>query len=329
LRIFVLGVDSTPDPYAGVGVARSLRQAFPECELVALDRSPASSGLSWIDFDTSAIVRSRAALNRLCDAMRPNEYLIPCTDEDIRWLARRVNARRVLAPNRGCLSRLRKPSGQVARLLGVGAPESLVVPADHRTVDRFIAGCDSGIWLKGIWSGAERVTPRQARVCATRVPLPYRDGRGRALLQAHIPGPSHALSFAAYQGRLVQSAWMEKLGVTRSGKTWSGTVTNPSREWGAALVRVVRHLAWHGGGDFEFVGDSSSRMWLIDGNPRFAAWIHGATLAGTNLPAALIGAASGDRPRACTTNSSTFTRVVIETSVQESLVPHITRHVVE
>jgi predicted ATP-grasp superfamily ATP-dependent carboligase len=122
---------------------------------------------------------------------------------------------------------------------------------------------------------------------------------------------------------------MEKLGVTRLGKTWSGTVATTSKELRTRLAAVVRRLSWHGGGDFELVYDDRGRSWLIDANPRFAAWIHGATLAGTNLPAALVAAASGHMPRRCPPNGSTFTRVVLETSVAATLAREITPHAVE
>lgn len=328
LRILVLGVDSTPDPYAGIGVARSLRQAFPDAELVALDHTPASSGLYWTDFDSHKILTSNQALAGVCSAMCASDYLIACADDDIRWLARSARGRHVLTPDRTCLRRLRKPSRSIARLLQAGVPSSLVIPAEPRVAARFIAACESGIWLKGLWSGAERITSREALGCARRVPEAYRGERGRALLQAHIPGSRVALSFCAYQGRLLESVCMTKLGVTRQGKAWSGTVSKPSTELQARLARVARDFTWHGGGDFELICDGNF-LWLVDANPRFAAWIHGATLAGTNLPAALVAAASGHRPLARPANGTTFTRVVLETPVPAARAGQIAPHTVE
>src|SRR4051794_32321595 len=83
LRILVYGVDSTPDPYPGVGIARSLRLAFPDCELVAVDHSPNSSGLRWPDFDDWLILTDLSHLERLCASLTRNEYLVPCVDDTI------------------------------------------------------------------------------------------------------------------------------------------------------------------------------------------------------------------------------------------------------
>jgi predicted ATP-grasp superfamily ATP-dependent carboligase len=92
---------------------------------------------------------------------------------------------------------------------------------------------------------------------------------------------------------------------------------------------MVRRLRWHGGGSLEFVRDYRSRLWLIDANARFPAWIHGATLGGINLPAALVAAASGQRPRPSRARGSSFARVVIEVSVPPSTAGQLAPHVVE
>jgi len=75
LRIFISGVDSTPDPYPGVGIARSLRSAFPACELVAVDWSQQSSGLNSPDFDEWLLLSNRRDLARLCANLAPMNTL--------------------------------------------------------------------------------------------------------------------------------------------------------------------------------------------------------------------------------------------------------------
>src|SRR5450631_2086126 len=111
LRVFISGVDSTPDPYPGVSVARSLRLAFPHSELIGVDHSPISSGLEWPDFDSTRCFSNRRFLASLCKKLAPNEYVIPCVDEEIQWLAvsQRVGDR-VLMPAIECLQRILKPA---------------------------------------------------------------------------------------------------------------------------------------------------------------------------------------------------------------------------
>jgi diaminopimelate decarboxylase len=52
-------------------------------------------------------------------------------------------------------------------------------------------------------------------------------------------------------------------------------------------------------------------------NPRFPAWVHGATIAGHNLPALLVQGATGFNARKAKAEASEFTRVVLEVPVRE------------
>ena len=49
--IFISGLYSGPSPSAGLGVARSLRSAFPSARLIGVDYWPGSSGLHHEVFD--------------------------------------------------------------------------------------------------------------------------------------------------------------------------------------------------------------------------------------------------------------------------------------
>ena len=51
MRIFLSGTHSEPDPSPGVGIGRSLREAFREAQLVAVDYSLRSSGIHHDVFD--------------------------------------------------------------------------------------------------------------------------------------------------------------------------------------------------------------------------------------------------------------------------------------
>jgi diaminopimelate decarboxylase len=51
-------------------------------------------------------------------------------------------------------------------------------------------------------------------------------------------------------------------------------------------------------------------------NPRFPAWVHGATIAGFNLPALLVQAASGMTAQQTVRKANEFTRVVLEVPVR-------------
>jgi diaminopimelate decarboxylase len=65
------------------------------------------------------------------------------------------------------------------------------------------------------------------------------------------------------------------------------------------------------------VRDTSGQLWLLEMNPRFPAWVHGATIAGHNLPGLLVQAASGTNARKAKPEATEFTRVVLEVPVRE------------
>jgi diaminopimelate decarboxylase len=52
-------------------------------------------------------------------------------------------------------------------------------------------------------------------------------------------------------------------------------------------------------------------------NPRFPAWVHGATIAGHNLPAMLVEAAAHVKPSKAKAEANEFTRVVLEVPVRD------------
>jgi hypothetical protein len=51
MRIFISGLYSGTNPQPGVGIARSLRAAYPTATLFGVEYSNRCSGIHWQDFD--------------------------------------------------------------------------------------------------------------------------------------------------------------------------------------------------------------------------------------------------------------------------------------
>jgi diaminopimelate decarboxylase len=109
---------------------------------------------------------------------------------------------------------------------------------------------------------------------------------------------------------------MRKRDITPEGKTWAGDVSEVPESFLGPLRQMVRDTNWTGGGELEMVRDAGDQLWLIEMNPRFPAWVHGATIAGHNLPALLVQAASGAKAKPAPACSAEFTRVVLEVPVR-------------
>jgi len=134
-------------------------------------------------------------------------------------------------------------------------------------------------------------------------------------LQVHVDGIHESVMFCARHGTLIQAVRMQKLDITPLGKTWTGRIEPLEGEFLTRLSMLLAELNWNGGGEIECIVDRSRRRWLFDWNPRFPAWVFGATLCGYNLPACLLRSEIDDSEpfeTDATDAPREFTRVVVE-----------------
>jgi len=321
LRIFVSGVASGQNPSPGVGVARCLRAAFPDATLVAVDYSRQSAGLAWQDFD-EALVRppwargresGHAAHVRRCTA--GGAIWISCLDLELPLLAKRLPGRRnVPCPPLSALREAAKPAAAIGRRLGLPLPPSFRVGrASQAALASFCREHGWPVWVKGPQYGALAAWSWYELEPALRRMAAHWGGRKGLLLQAHSEGQDVTIAFAALRGELLGAALLEKLERTAEGKVWSGRVGPVPAPLERRLRSFARATRWSGGGEIECVRDAFSRLWLIECNPRFPAWIYGAALAGRNLPGLLASAISGQKfAQSRARRRSGFTRVVLE-----------------
>src|SRR6185369_13415067 len=171
------------------------------------------------------------------------------------------------------------------------------------------------IWLKGPYYDAVRVNSWPALV-SLRTSFHSTWATEELFVQAHVRGLEESICFSAYRGRLLDAVHMVKRDITPEGKTWGGHVDDPVPELLGPLQEMVGALDWTGGAELEMIRDPAGKLWLMELNPRFPAWIHGATLAGRNLVGRLVEAASGIAMRKAEPQSSEFVRIVVEIPVR-------------
>ncbi|MEU5690845.1 hypothetical protein [Actinosynnema sp. NPDC020468] len=301
--VVVSGVHSGPNPSPGVGVARSLRLAWPGASLHAVDYSTESTGLSSVEFDrvhvlppwhTVELSASAADLAALVADLAA--VLVPGLDLEAELLSEpAAGDHRLLLPPPGAFATIRKPATLAAEVLGLRVPRFEVV-ADAAAASAFAESTGWRVWVKGSRYEAVGVRDRLRLVDALES-VRATWGDTEVLVQEHVEGDEESLVFAALEGRLLGACRMGKTMVTPEGKTWAGRVREPT---GAELDRLadfVERTAWTGGGEVEMVREAATgERHLIEVNPRFPAWVHGATIAGVNLPARLVAAATGLPP---------------------------------
>ncbi|MDQ1522932.1 MAG: hypothetical protein QOE47_856, partial [Pyrinomonadaceae bacterium] len=324
MKIYISGLYSGTNPQPGIGVARSLRAAYPDATLVGVEYSNRCSGIHWADFDELWLQRPWDELNLDAYAAEIKEVLdagalwISGVDLELMWLASVFpeGHRNLLTPPTAALRKISKPAVEAHVGLPVSIPTYISTETPDWELHAFCRQHGWKVWLKGpyyeavrtaSWDTFERVRTLLARAWSTE----------RLFLQTHVSGYEESVCFSAYRGELAGAVYMRKRELTEEGKTWAGDVTEVPAEFVAPLKQMVRDLNWTGGAELEMVRDTGGLLWLLECNPRFPAWIYGSTIAGHNLPALLVESATGVSPaRTQTPTSEEFTRVVLEVPVR-------------
>ena len=321
LTCYLSGVHSGPNPSPGLGVARSLREAYPHARLVAVDYGVESSGLHSEVFDEVWLQRPwkeirlpvyQAAIQEVLDG---GAVWIPGQDLEVEWLAESLPPRSgALVPPRASLDRVAKPQIAASSALPFEIPP--FIPADRADWELHGFCREHGwrVWVKGPNYEAMRAADwpsfRYARSVLSDI-----WGTESLFVQRHVPGAEESVAFCAFQGELLDCVHMRKHTQTHEGKTWAGGLGPVDPALAEPLRAVLAELEWTGGGELEYVRAPDGTLHLIDWNPRFPAWIHAAAFAGHNLPARLLEAAGFGTPAAAPYRGRQFTRVVMEIPV--------------
>ena len=324
--IFISGLYSGPSPSAGLGVARSLRAAFPSAKLTGVDYWAGSSGLHHEVFNSTwlkpswDLIEEGLYADEIRAELERGAIWIPTLDLEVTWLARMVGAHaRLLAPGEAALAPTRKPRPALAALLDLPLPASLDLTAPEEEVYAFCRAHSWRVWIKGPYHDAVAVTSWR-NLEEARAKMGKRWQTDRLSAQAHVRGYEESVCFAAFGGQLIDAVHVQKRITTPEGKTWAGRVSDVPAELLAPIERAVREIGWTGGAEIEMLRDLDGRRWFLECNPRFPAWVHGASLSGRNLPGALVRRALGlPDGRRTLTDHAEFTRVVLEVPVRAEL----------
>ncbi|HEY0111585.1 MAG TPA: ATP-grasp domain-containing protein [Allosphingosinicella sp.] len=317
------GLYSGGNPQPGVGIVRSLRQGFPDAQIVGVEYSNRVAGIHWNELDDLWIQRPWDELDldryadRVREALDAGGLWISGSDLEAMWLASVFpdGHPNLLAPPTGALKRIAKPAVEAHDGLPVAIPTYVSTDLPDWELHAFCRAHNWRVWLKGPYYDAARV-PGWDVFMAARSALTKVWATDKLFLQAHVSGYEESVMLCAYKGELLGCVSMRKRDVTAEGKTWAGDISEVDPEFEKPLRRIVRELNWTGGGELEMVRDAAGKLWLLEMNPRFPAWVHGATIGGHNLPALLVQGATGVKARPAERQAHEFTRVVLEVPVR-------------
>lgn len=95
-------------------------------------------------------------------------------------------------------------------------------------------------------------------------------------------------------GNAISVIPMRKLYITDKGKAWAGiTIEDPA--YLDLASRFIKATKWRGGCELEVMQTADGRLYIMEVNPRFPAWIYLSAAAGQNQPAALVKMAFGEK----------------------------------
>ena len=326
MKIYISGLYCGTNPQPGVGIARSLRMAYPDATLVGVEYSNRCSGLHWQDLDELWLQRPWDELNLEAHAGEVRKildgggYWISGIDLEIIWFGTIFpeGHPNLLTPPLSALRQTAKPAITAHEGLPVKIPVFVTTELSDWDLHAFCRKHDWKVWLKGPyyeavrakgWSDLEVMRARLSQAWAT----------DRLFLQSHVTGYEESVTLSAYRGELIHCVQMRKRDLTEMNKTWAGDVSEVPKEISEPLREVVRRINWTGGAELEMVRDSDGELWLLEWNPRFPAWIHGATIAGHNMSGLLVEAASGIKAKEAPAVTEEFTRVVLEIPVRPEI----------
>jgi diaminopimelate decarboxylase len=323
MKIYISGLYSGTNPQPGVGIARSLKIAYPRATLIGVEYSNRCSGIHWQDFDEIWLQRPWDELNltshgeEIKKVMDAGGIWISSIDLEIMWLANLFpeGHPNLLTAPLSAMRQVGKPAIPAHTGLPVKIPTFVTTEISDWDLHAFCREHDWKVWLKGPYYEAVK-TENWAKFEEMRNVLSSAWATEKLFLQSHISGYEESITLAAYKGELLDCVRMRKRDLTELSKTWAGDISEVEEEIREPLREIIRRINWTGGAELEMVRDAGNQLWLLEWNPRFPAWIHGATITGRNIPAALVEGATGIKAEESIAEGEEFTRVVLEVPVR-------------
>lgn len=141
--------------------------------------------------------------------------------------------------------------------------------------------------LKGSFTDARRINSLEtAKVYFDRL---SREWGLPLLLQKFIPGEEYNVAVLADEkSNIIGKVAMKKIALTEKGKGCAG-ITIGDKSILSLTDRIIKALGWVGPLELELIKESSSgKMYLLEINSRFPAWVYLTVAAGQNLPLAAV-----------------------------------------
>ncbi len=302
LVVAVSGINAVDNPGPGLGVIRSLKED-PELEVraigLAYDAMEPGIFLDWL-VDRSFIMPYPSSaeedyLARLAYVQQVTglQVVVPTLDAELPIFIKgekqlKAQGIKTFLPTWEQFElRSKQRLLELAPRLGLSLPPTEAV-SSYQDLIKALDRLGFPAMIKGLFYKAYRVhTFAEAEGAFQKI---VKEWGYPVLVQKVVHGEEvNVVGVGDGQGGSLGLMAIKKLWITSLGKIWTG-VTIKNQDLIQATERFLEEIGWRGAFELECIA-TDDRIYLIEINPRFPAWIYFATGAGINLPARLVRAA--------------------------------------
>ncbi|MGZ3755089.1 MAG: ATP-grasp domain-containing protein [Mucilaginibacter sp.] len=303
--IAITGLNANDNPGPGVAVIRALKEEFgAELKIIGLAYESLESGIYMDDlvdktyhipYPSSGSAALAERLQQIHD-IENLDLIIPNFDSELYnfiklspWL-NSIGIKTFL-PSHDQLAMRDK-----INLSDFGGKHGFIVPEDYKLytvndIEKAAEELGYPLVIKGkFYEAYVNYTPEVAQksfhLLSAKWGLPV-------IAQQFIKGTEiNIAGLGDGKGNAISIVPMRKLYITDKGKAWAG-VTIADNDLIDLAQQFARKTLWKGGFELEIMRDNEGRLFIMEINPRFPAWIYLAVGAGQNQPAALVKMAMG------------------------------------
>jgi carbamoyl-phosphate synthase large subunit len=302
----ITGLNATDSPGPGVGVIRCLHEAEDiRFRIIGLAYETLEPGIYMHDLvhKSYQIPYPSAGMEQLYKRLafiqehEKMDLIIPNFDAEL-WnmirLAPRLNriGIRLFLPDQEQIDRISKVNlFDFAVSNGIRTPESKMINSMEE-LDRLTEEIEYPIVIKGRFYEAF-ITYNKDQLVYYYHKLNARWGLP-VILQEFIDGSEIVIAgLGDGAGNTLGAVPLRKLYITDKGKGWAGVVIEDA-EYLEIASKFNASTLWKGGFEIELKRDDEGKLFLLEINPRFPAWIYTTAAAGQNLPLMMVRMAFGE-----------------------------------
>lgn len=310
INVAVTGLQATDNPAPGIGVVRCLK--YPngwDGKIIGLGYDVYDTGI----YDKGLLDHTflipypnqgkRKVIERLMyiHSVIKINVIIPTLDSEMVLYQQmedelRAKGIKLFIPSRLAVEKRTKENlPQFCKETGIFTPKTVVI-RDMGELSSAIREIGLPLMVKGVFYEADRCSTYEEAIKSTNR-LRIKWGMP-IILQEIIYGQEYDVCcVGGRKGQLLGSVAIRKTGLTEKGKAWSA-ITLKNDELIRMAKKVLRALGWEGPCELEILEEKrTKKLYLLEINPRFPAWIYVSTGAKQNLPRLVVELALGKKVR--------------------------------